>query len=83
MATVSSYRNYEEEARGLVQQVLSTSVERSRQELAGREQPSAEWPVGKDFTVEKGQNAVAKLVEVHIMPVHSVCMVCTRYRKEF
>ena len=64
MATVSSYRNYEEEARGLVQQLLSTSLERVRQELGEREEPGEEWPVGRDFTVEKGLNAVERLVEV-------------------
>ena len=69
MATVSSYRDYEEEARGLVQQLLSTSLERSRKELGDRE-----WPVGRDFTVEKGQSALAKLVEVHASLSNTSCI---------
>ena len=57
---MDSYRNYEKEARDLVQQLLSTSLERFKSEVSARVE---QWPAGADLTVEGGQKAVANFIK--------------------
>lgn len=61
----SSYRGYEEEARELVKMIIQRSIEIV---IAAKiEAPpivDVAWPTGGEFTVEKGEAAINKLVEV-------------------
>lgn len=57
----SSYRNYEEEARVLVQRVLKKTLLLYEQELACK---AVGWPTGDTFTVEVAKEAIDALVKV-------------------
>ena len=65
----SSYRDYRAEAHELVQKLIRTSLEKIAAEQSQREEAdqSSElisWPLGKDFTTEKGLEAIDKFVKV-------------------
>lgn len=77
--TVSSYRDYEQEAHELVAIILKSSVERlireqSEQALKQKEssedtKPPVEWPTGENFTIEKGLEAIDCLVKVFFVTI--------------
>ena len=63
---LSSYRDYEAEAMELVKGVIQNAVNIVKSEL--REQQLSEhpidWPCGRDFTVDKGKEAIQQLIKV-------------------
>ncbi len=71
---ISSYIDYEEEARKLVKITIMRSVHNLLKTEAadtetgsetGSEQPvPTEWPTGENFTVEKGGKSIDELVKV-------------------
>jgi hypothetical protein len=73
----SSYRNYEEEARALVQGVLEKSLHLCKQELA---RYTIEWPTGDALTVEGAKKAIDELVKVK--EVHNEARAPLRYAFE-
>ena len=72
----SSYRNYEEEARELVQRIITQALIgiQAELELEARNKllevlpdvqtPPLDWPTGENFTVLKGEEAIDRLVKV-------------------
>lgn len=68
---VSSYRDYEAEAHELVKKLIRSSLERIAAEQAQQEADQStelmSWPLGKDFTIEKGLEAIDKFVKVNII----------------
>ena len=75
--TLSSYRDYRAEAHELVKNLIRSSLEKiaAEQEAQRAADESAtncggsikepmNWPLGKDFTVEKGLEAIDKFVKV-------------------
>ena len=71
--TLSSYRDYRAEAHELVKNLIRSSLEKIAAEEAQRaaDAESANsggstinWPLGKDFTVENGLEAIDKFVKV-------------------
>lgn len=64
---VSSYRDYEAEAHELVQKLIRSSLEKIAAEQAQQkaDQSTTYWPLGKDFTTEKGLEAIDKFVKVN------------------
>lgn len=60
--SISTYRDYELEARALVQQLLTSSLERIH--LEKDQEARAAWPLGTEFTVERGQEALSRVVQV-------------------
>lgn len=60
-SSMSSYRNYQEEAHELVQRLLRSSLERLRKE---QEEAWPKWPTGGEFTVERGEQALGQFIEV-------------------
>lgn len=61
LKTASSYRNYEEEARELVRQVIEQSLHILQEDMA---RSVVEWPTGENFTIEKAEEAINKVVKV-------------------
>ncbi len=64
---VSSYRDYEAEAHELVKKLIRASLEKIAAEQAQQKEDQStvmNWPLGKDFTVEKGLEAIDKFVKV-------------------
>lgn len=68
---LSSYRDYRAEAHELVKNLIRSSLEKIAAEEAQRAADesansvgSINWPLGKDFTVEKGLVAIDKFVKV-------------------
>ena len=59
--TLSSYINYEEEARRLVKGIIDQSLKVYQAEL----EATMEWPTGGTFTIDKGTAAIDKLVQVN------------------
>ena len=65
---VSSYRDYEAEAHELVKKLIRSSLEKIAAEQAQQESTELmSWPLGKDFTIEKGLEAIDKFVKVNII----------------
>lgn len=56
---LSSYRNYRNEAKMLVQQLLQNALERLQME----DQRCIVWPLGKQFEPKLGQNCIEQVVE--------------------
>lgn len=64
--TLSSYRNYEEEAKELVKLILDQSMQAYQQEMANTVHvQDVEWPTGENFTTEKAEEAIDRLVKVN------------------
>ena len=70
---VSSYRDYQAEAHELVSRLIRSSLEKIAAEQAqrlaeevadGDSEKAVQWPSGKDFTVEKGLEAIDAFVKV-------------------
>lgn len=61
--TVSSYRNYEQEARELVKRILQQSLQTYQEEL-NETMEEVEWPTGENFTIERAEEAINRLVKV-------------------
>lgn len=73
---VSSYRDYEAEAHELVKKLIRSSLERIAAEQAQQEADQLmSWPLGKDFTIEKGLEAIDKFVKVNI--IYADCILVT------
>ena len=64
----SSYRDYQAEAHELVQKLIRAALERiaaeQLQQKADQSSEPTSWPMGKDFTTEKGLEAIDKFVKV-------------------
>lgn len=63
-STVSSYRDYEKEAKELVKLILEHSI---KVYLADEAKATVEvmgWPTGETFTIDKAEEAIDTLVKV-------------------
>lgn len=66
MAAISSYRNYESEARDLVHSLLVTCLkEVSKEDIALQE--DVQWPPADQFTVESGKSCIEQLIKVNFV----------------
>ena len=65
---VSSYRDYQAEAHELVKKLIRASLEKiaaeQSQQKADQPNERISWPLGKEFTTEKGLEAIDKFVKV-------------------
>ena len=60
-------------ARELVRRVISGSLQRLARE---RERQTVAWPTGEEFTVQRGQQAIADTVKVCVcVYIHVICTV--------
>lgn len=82
VSSVSSYRDYQAEAHELVKNLIRAALEKLAAEQSqqqadkpdieqssvdvGTPKPVLIWPSGKDFTIEKGLEAIDKFVKVNI-----------------
>ena len=73
--TLSSYRDYQAEAHELVKNLIRSSLEKIASEQAQRTTKDlvnsrtgtkvcVDWPLGGDFTIENGLEAIDKFVKV-------------------
>lgn len=65
MATVSSYRDYESEAKDLIQSLIVSSVKRVNEEALSS--INSTWPTVDKLSPESGQSAIEKFIEVYII----------------
>lgn len=65
-STVSSYRDYEQEARELVKHIIEQAIETYLEEMMAEK--GVKWPTGENFSIEKAEEAIDKLVQVKISP---------------
>lgn len=70
----SSYRDYQAEAHELVKKLIRSSLERIAEEAKrelevddGSKEELVNWPLGAEFTVEKGLVAIDRFVKVTLL----------------
>lgn len=61
MATVSTYRDYESEAKDLIQSLMVSSVKKVNEEALSS--INAMWPTVDKLSPDSGQSAIEKIID--------------------